>query len=102
MHKLDFLKALSRTFELDLAAKCTEEDSSLARYIGEAVSTLDFKNQEEVMMILSYLNSALAVSGLQVLHLLEAGVEGGGLLGGNLVSPVKSTVSFGPSRAFRD
>lgn len=35
------------------------------------------------MSIISYLNAALAVSGLQVLHLLEMGTEdGGGLLGG--------------------
>ena len=46
------------------------------------------------MMIISYLNSSLAVSGLQVLHLLEEGMEGeSGLLRGSTASPVKQGVS---------
>ena len=44
-------------------------------------------------MIISYLNSALAVSGLQVLHLLEEGMEGeSGLLRESTASPVKQGV----------
>ena len=59
----------------------------MARFMAEALSSLEFKNQEEVFTIIHYLNSALAVSGLQVLHLIEEGMEGGGgILGG---SPVK-------------
>lgn len=38
-------------------------------------------------MIIFYLNEILAVAGLQVLHLLEEGFEGGGLLS----SPMKGS-----------
>lgn len=60
------------------------------RYLAEAISTLDFKTQEEPMMIISLLNSALAVCGLQILHLLETDLEGGkGLMNGIKSSPSK-------------
>ena len=60
-----------------------QDDLSLARFTAEALSSLDLKMQEEPMSVISYLNAALAVSGLQVLHLLEMQTEdGGGLLGG--------------------
>ena len=49
------------------------------------------------MMIISYLNSSLAVSGLQVLHLLEEGMEGeSGLLRESTASPVKQGVGRSP------
>ncbi|ORY37374.1 sister chromatid cohesion C-terminus-domain-containing protein, partial [Leucosporidium creatinivorum] len=67
----DYLKTLSRMFEMEPGAPCSEDDVSLARYVAEALSTLEFKRLEEPMIIISYLNSALAVAGLQVLHLLE-------------------------------
>lgn len=77
--------------ELEPGAKCTENDVSLARFVAEALSTLDYKTQEEPMSVIAHLNSLLAVAGLQVLHLLEEGIEGGGgLLGGSAPSsPVK-------------
>ena len=48
--------------------------------MAEAISTLDFKRTEEPMLVISRLNTVLAVSGLQVLHSLEAESGGGGLL----------------------
>lgn len=44
------------------------------------------------MSIIAHLNAMLAVAGLQVLHLLEEGIEGGGgLLGSSAPSsPVKA------------
>lgn len=101
--QLDYLKQLCRVFETEPGTTCTavsfaapgllrfehllilagsclsyQHDVSLARFVAEALSTLDFKRAEEPMLVISRLNTILAVSGLQVLHLLE---EGGGLLG---------------------
>lgn len=42
------------------------------------------------MVIISYLNAALAVSGLQVLHLLGLGFEGGAGLLGEVETPTSS------------
>lgn len=86
-------------FELEPGAECSEvssgqihvvpcpcsplplqDDVSLARYVAEAISTLDFKRLEEPMRVISHLNSSLAVAGLQVLHQHEGGIEGGGSL----------------------
>ncbi|KAK4701477.1 cohesin loading factor subunit SCC2, partial [Phenoliferia sp. Uapishka_3] len=78
-HQMDYLKAITRnTFDLEDGAKCSEEDVSFARYIAEALSSLEYKRQEEPMSVIHYLNSALAVSGLQVVHNLEDGLDGGG------------------------
>lgn len=57
---------------------------SFARFIAEALSTLDFKRLEEPMAIIKHLNASLAVSGLQVLHHLQGGIGGGGLLAGDM------------------
>jgi hypothetical protein len=46
--------------------------------VAEAISTLDFKRTEEPMLVISKLNTILATSGLEVLHLLEAELTGGG------------------------
>ncbi|KAK4330559.1 Sister chromatid cohesion protein 2 [Rhodotorula toruloides] len=94
--QLDYLRTLSRAFEVDLGAKCDETDLSFARFLAESLSTLDYKRTEEPLLVISYLNSALAVSGLQVLHALEMGLKGGGGLvaasrRGATGSPVKST-----------
>ncbi|GAA5926432.1 cohesin-loading factor complex subunit SCC2 [Sporobolomyces koalae] len=79
--QLDYLKQLCRSFDLEPGATCTEDDLRLARFIAEAMSTLDFKRAEEPMLVISRLNTVLAMSGLQVLHLLEEGLAGrGGLL----------------------
>lgn len=66
------------------------------RFLAEAISTLDFKTQEEPMMIIVLLNAALAVSGLQVLHLLEKDMEGGkGLMSGIEGASVSGSPSKG-------
>ncbi|GEM10950.1 cohesin loading factor subunit SCC2 [Rhodotorula toruloides] len=95
--QLDYLRALSRAFEVDLGSKRFEQtDLSLARFLAESLSTLDYKRTEEPLVVISYLNSALAVSGLQVLHAMEMGLKGGaGLVGaanksGASGSPMKS------------
>lgn len=95
-------------FELEPGAPCSEvssiipsypppltflvqDDVSLARYVAEALSTLEFKRLEEPMIIIHYLNSTLAVAGLQILHLLELDTERGvGLLARTpIISPTK-------------
>ncbi|GAA5958305.1 hypothetical protein JCM3765_004786 [Sporobolomyces pararoseus] len=78
--QLDYLKQLCRAFEVESGSTCSENDVSFARYVAEAISTLDFKRTEEPMLVISRLNTILAVSGLQVLHSLEAESGGGGLL----------------------
>ncbi|SCV73614.1 BQ2448_6044 [Microbotryum intermedium] len=80
--QLDFLKTLTRALEVEPGASCGDDDVALVLYIAEALSTLDYKRCEEPMSVIAHLNAALAVSGLQVLHLLEADLEqGSGLLG---------------------
>ncbi|GAA6060785.1 hypothetical protein JCM10212_005434 [Sporobolomyces blumeae] len=102
--QLDYLKQLSRAFEIEPGATCTEDDVAFVRFVAEAVSTLDYKRNEEPMLVISRLNAILAVSGLQVLHLLEEGLEGGGGLlalanldeeGSISGSPVKRPTSLG-------
>ncbi|GAA6021361.1 hypothetical protein JCM10207_002022 [Rhodosporidiobolus poonsookiae] len=88
--QLDFLKTLSRSFEVEVGGKCSEDAVSFARFIAEALSTFDYKRNEEPLLVISVLNSALAVTGLQVLHHLEEGLEGGGgLLAAATGSPSK-------------
>lgn len=104
MVQLDFLKQLCRAFEVESGSSCADvsglhsmftclasdmssdgvlqDDVGFARFVAEAISTLDFKRCEEPMFVISRLNTILAMSGLQVLHSLEAELShGGGLLG---------------------
>ncbi|KPV73441.1 uncharacterized protein RHOBADRAFT_55179 [Rhodotorula graminis WP1] len=76
--QLDFLKTLSRSFELEIGSPCSSVDVSFFRFLAEALSTFDFKRTEEPLLVVALLNSALAVSGMQVLHALEQDLEGGG------------------------
>ncbi|BGP35332.1 Sister chromatid cohesion protein 2 [Rhodotorula toruloides] len=92
--QLDYLRTLSRAFEVDLGAKCDETDLSFARFLAESLSTLDYKRTEEPLLVISYLNSALAVSGLQILHALEMGLKGGG----GLVAASKRGVGDSPMK----
>ncbi|GJN94290.1 hypothetical protein Rhopal_007364-T1 [Rhodotorula paludigena] len=88
--QLDYLKTLARSFELEVGATCSENDVSFARFLAEALSTLDFKRTEEPLLIIHHLNTALAVSGLQVLHALEQDLQGGGgLMAAAKASPSK-------------
>ncbi|KAL8277535.1 hypothetical protein RQP46_010090 [Phenoliferia psychrophenolica] len=78
-HQLDYLKQITKnTFDLEVGTACSPNDVSLRRYVAEALSTLEYKRQEELMTVIHYLNAALAVTGLQVVHLLEEGLAGGG------------------------
>ncbi|KAK4046628.1 Sister chromatid cohesion protein 2 [Microbotryomycetes sp. JL201] len=79
-YQLDFLRTLSRIFDRETGANCSEEDVSFARFLAEALSTLDFKRLEEPMTIIKHLNASLAVSGLQVMHQLQATSGATGLL----------------------
>ncbi|GAA5983631.1 hypothetical protein JCM10908_000358 [Rhodotorula pacifica] len=76
--QLDCLKSLGRAFEVEAGAACSQDAVSFARFLAEALSCLDYKRTEEPLMVVSQLNSALAVSGLQVVHALEQGMQGGG------------------------
>ncbi|GAA5844746.1 hypothetical protein JCM11251_002267 [Rhodosporidiobolus azoricus] len=94
--QLDYLKTLARSFEVEVGGTCTEDDVSFARFAAEALSTLDYKRNEEPLLIISYLNSVLAVSGLQVLHHLEQDLAGGG---GLLATASGSAASALPRKA---
>ncbi|GAA5984976.1 hypothetical protein JCM11641_005602 [Rhodosporidiobolus odoratus] len=93
--QLDYLKALARSFEVEAGVACSEDDVSFARFITESISTFDFKRAEEPMLVVSVLNSVLAVSGLQVLHHLEQDLAGGGglLAAASGQDPAESAVS---------
>ncbi|GAA5958783.1 hypothetical protein JCM21900_004761 [Sporobolomyces salmonicolor] len=95
--QLDYLKTLARSFELEPGAKCSENDVSFARFVAEALSSLDFKRTEEPMLVISFLNAILAVSGLQVLHMIQQALPGsGGLLSG--MSHGGDSISGSPNR----
>lgn len=79
-HRLDFLKALAHTFPVEPRSPCSPSDVAFARFTAEALGSLDYKTQEEVWLVVSYLNAALAVGGIQVLHLLEDAAGGGASL----------------------
>ncbi|KAM0792017.1 hypothetical protein ACM66B_007127 [Microbotryomycetes sp. NB124-2] len=79
-YQLDFLRTLSRVFDRETGSDCSENDVSFARFLAEALSTLDFKRLEEPMTIIKHLNASLAVSGLQVMHQLQASAGATGLL----------------------
>lgn len=100
--QLDFLKSITRLLEIEPDAPCSEvsrwraalprgqltcrarwqDDLSFARFVAESLSSLEYKRQEEPMSVIHHLNAILAVSGLQVMHILELGTEaGGGLIG---------------------
>lgn len=85
---------MTRAFEFDVEATCSEvgllcvcasdsvvddpvpqEDVQYARFVAEALSTLDFKNSEEPMSICFLIDQTLAVSGLQVFHKLNSTTE---------------------------
>ncbi|GAA6018662.1 hypothetical protein JCM8202_000602 [Rhodotorula sphaerocarpa] len=90
--QLDCLKTLGRSFEVEAGAACSEADLSFYRFLAEALSTIEYKRIEEPLMVIAQLNSALAVSGLQVLHTLELGMAGGGgLIARASVSPQKQS-----------
>ncbi|TKA56971.1 hypothetical protein B0A53_01372 [Rhodotorula sp. CCFEE 5036] len=90
--QLDCLKALARAFEVEVGSACPENAVSFARFLAEALSSLDYKRTEEPLMVVSQLNSALAVSGLQTMHSLEQGMQGGGgLVARASVSPTKQS-----------
>ncbi|GAA5903419.1 hypothetical protein JCM8208_001915 [Rhodotorula glutinis] len=76
--QLDYLKTLARSFELEIGSACSSADVSFFRFLAEALSTFDYKRTEEPLLVVSLLNSALAVAGMQVLHALEQDLEGGG------------------------
>ncbi|KAK4052266.1 Sister chromatid cohesion protein 2 [Microbotryomycetes sp. JL221] len=87
-YQLDFLRVLSRVFDVEAATKCSDaslrftvHDVSFARFLAEALSTLEFKRLEEPMTIIKHLNASLAVGGLQLMHQLQASMGTGGLLG---------------------
>lgn len=70
--RLDFLKALVKSLDLDMISKdCSENSVAFARYIADNLATFDYKTLEEVFAVVSELKSILSVSGIQVLHLVK-------------------------------
>lgn len=70
--RLDFLKALVKSLDLDAVSKdCSETSVAFGRYIADNLSTLDYKTVEEVFVVVGELKTILSVSGVQVLHLVK-------------------------------
>lgn len=112
--RLDFLKQVVKALDVNTAASdCSMQEVLFARFVADNMATFDYKTMEEVLVVIGELRSTLAVSGMQVLYMIQPHLpqrdalqgsphatpppqtpplQGSTNLGGNLVSP------FEPSR----
>ncbi|EJD50599.1 hypothetical protein AURDEDRAFT_182486 [Auricularia subglabra TFB-10046 SS5] len=68
----DFLKAISRAFDVNASAlSSTQDDIDFARYMAENLATLDYKTLEEVLTIIRHLTSVLSVAGMQLVEVIS-------------------------------
>ncbi|TFY83179.1 hypothetical protein EWM64_g834 [Hericium alpestre] len=67
--RLDFLRSLLRVFELKSDHACTQDDVEFTRYMAENFATLDYKTQEEVLVVAKSLTTVLSTVGM---HLIES------------------------------
>ncbi|KAL1743690.1 sister chromatid cohesion C-terminus-domain-containing protein [Schizophyllum fasciatum] len=64
----DFLRALVKVFPDGSTLTAAQDDVEFARYMAENFSALDYKSQEEVLMVIKALTNVLATTGIQVLE----------------------------------
>nr|CDI55652.1 related to proline-rich protein required for meiotic chromosome condensation and synapsis [Melanopsichium pennsylvanicum 4] len=70
--RLDFLKQIVKALDVNTAASdCGIEDVLFARFMADNLATLDYKTMEELFIIIGELRSILAVSGMQVLYMIQ-------------------------------
>jgi cohesin loading factor subunit SCC2 len=71
--KLEFLKALVRTFDVGTSLTTAQEDVDFARYMAENFAAFDYKTQEEVLLVVKSLTNILSTAGMQCVELLSPG-----------------------------
>ncbi|PWN49132.1 hypothetical protein IE53DRAFT_318176 [Violaceomyces palustris] len=70
--RLDFVKTIVKALDVNTAAsECSQESILFARYIADNLATLDYKTLEELFVVIGDLRSILAVSGMQVLFMVQ-------------------------------
>jgi cohesin loading factor subunit SCC2 len=69
--KLDFLKALVRTFDMGTGLSATQDDVDFARYMAENFAAFDYKTQEEVLLVIKSLTNVLSTAGMQCVEALS-------------------------------
>ncbi len=110
--RLDFLKQIVKALDVNTAASdCGMEEVLFARFMADNLATLDYKTMEELFVVIGELRSILAVSGMQVLYMMQSHLPkqdasaasapteslqdgmrtpppGGAMAGGDLISPL--------------
>jgi hypothetical protein len=71
--KLEFLKALVRTFDVSTSLAATQEDVDFARYIAENFAAFDYKTRKEVLLVVKTLTNVLSTAGMQCVEALSPG-----------------------------
>ncbi|MBW0481416.1 hypothetical protein O181_021131 [Austropuccinia psidii MF-1] len=70
--RTDFLKTLIKSFSLDPhSSNHSQKAISFHRYLAEGLITLDFKSEEEVMLVIESINENIGQSAYHTLHLLQ-------------------------------
>ncbi|KAH7906512.1 hypothetical protein BJ138DRAFT_1071604 [Hygrophoropsis aurantiaca] len=69
--RIDFLKSLVRVFDIKPSLASSEDDINFARYMGENFSALDYRTQEEVIIVIKHLTSVLSTAGMQLIELIS-------------------------------
>lgn len=66
--KLDFLKALTKVFDVPASLQCTQDEIEFTRYMAENFAAFDFKTIEEVLVVIKHLTSVLSTAGMQLVE----------------------------------
>ncbi|CBQ69573.1 related to proline-rich protein required for meiotic chromosome condensation and synapsis [Sporisorium reilianum SRZ2] len=70
--RLNFLKQIVKALDVNTAASdCSMEEVLFARFMADNLATLDYKTMEELFIVIGELRSILAVSGMQVLYMIQ-------------------------------
>ncbi|KAK4684433.1 cohesin loading factor subunit SCC2, partial [Tremellales sp. Uapishka_1] len=86
--RLEFLKALSRAFEFDLT-RSDIPDLGFSLYVAENLASLDYKLQEEIMVVVQQLSAVISTC-VQVAGAIEdAIVEPGQPIAGQMIDSVE-------------
>lgn len=70
--RLDLIKSLVKSFAIDpLSAVVEQKTIDFHRYLTEALLTLEYKTQEEVLTLINSLGSIVSQHAYQALHMLD-------------------------------
>ncbi|TFK52693.1 hypothetical protein OE88DRAFT_1628274 [Heliocybe sulcata] len=69
--KLDFLKALTKVFDVSASLQCSQDEVKFMRYMAENFAAFDYKVTEEVLVVIKHLTSVLSTAGMQLVEVLS-------------------------------